>query len=230
VLTAGVAVLGTGTSGAQQQQDPYSSSTTSTQAPRPRLRIVISIHIGAPGARIRIQVCCVQSGQPITVTLGGNVVLSDTARPGVGVALAARSRPIAAINPQSVLRALGVNVGHRVRFAEDAPFDSGIDNFFTVPELSPGQYDICASTPGYPPGCDTFTVTARAGVLGQTFSRGGSGSSGTAGSVSANRNGGGVGALARTGLELLLFLLLAVGLLACGRYLVVVSRRKPHRH
>jgi hypothetical protein len=103
-------------------------------------------------------------------------------------------------------------------------FDSGINDVFTVPDVHPGKYDICASTPGYPPGCDTFTVTVKGSVLGEQILA----QDGTGGSVNANR-GGTAGALARTGFELLLFVLLAVCLLAMGRFLVVASRRSTRR-
>lgn len=211
--------------------DPYSCNTTTTAKPHPAPHLVLSLHIGPPNSIVNIQVCCVESGQPITVTLGGVTVLSDTAQPGVGAALgavhAAPSHPFAAISPLALLRALGVGARPHVR-PEVGVFDSGINDHFTVPDIAPGTYDICASTPGFPPGCDTFTVTAKATVLGEQILRGGQTGGQTGGSVSATRQGG-VGTLARTGLEVLLFVLVAVGLLVMGRFLVVASRRSSRR-
>jgi len=78
----------------------------------------------------------------------------------------------------------------------------------TVPGLATGTYDVCVSAPNAQGACAPFRITPGAEVLGVTFTRGGEDS------------------LAKTGLVLLPFLVLAVILIVGGRYLVAKGRAR----
>lgn len=77
-----------------------------------------------------------------------------------------------------------------------------------VPEVQAATYDVCVSAPDAQSACAPFHVTPGTVVAGVSFTRGGGGS------------------LAKTGLMLLPFLVLAVILILGGRYLVAKSRAR----
>jgi hypothetical protein len=173
-------------------------------------------------------VCCLPEGTQVTVRFNGIVILILIAHHGVGVgeALAPASHgTLAAIQPNRLAASVAglLHLGKGVR-PQVAPFDSGVDSDFVVPDVAPGVYPVCASAPGAEPGCSNFTVTAKPSVLGTSITR-------TNGQVASNGSGSssGLSALARTGLEILLMVIAAVGLLVLGRFLVVASRRSSPR-
>lgn len=236
-LVAATLVLGVGLGGfltapsAGAQSEPYSSSTTSSSPSRPPLRISISIRVGISGSRVRVVVCCLPVGTQVTVRFNGVVILILIAQHGVGVgeALAPASHgPLAAVQPDHLAAAVAalLHLGKSTR-PQAEPFDSGVDSEFVVPDVAPGVYPVCASAPGAEPGCVDFTVLAKGSVLGTQINR-------TDGQVSANGSGNGsssgLSGLARTGIEILLMVIAAVGLLVLGRFLVLASRRSSqHR-
>jgi hypothetical protein len=81
-----------------------------------------------------------------------------------------------------------------------------VDQTVQVPDVAAATYDVCVSAPNAQSACAPFHVTAGTVVAGVSFTRGGGGS------------------LAKTGLMLLPFLILAVILILGGRYLVAKSR------
>jgi hypothetical protein len=220
---------------AQQGQEPYSSSTTTAPPAIPPLHITISIHIGPAGTQVRIVVCCLPVGTQVTIRFNGIVILILIAQHGVGVGTAlvpASHGPMAAIQPSHLMAAVAdvLHLGRATR-AQVQPFDSGVDGEFVVPDVPPGVYPVCASAPGALPACADFTVTAKGSVLGTQFNA--TNGDRTDGAVSAKRTGSGsssgLSALARTGIEILLMVIAAVGLLVLGRFLVLASRRSSQR-
>ena len=227
LLVAATLVLGLGgfvaAPSATAQQEPYSSSTTTTPPSSPPLHITISIHTGPAGVRVRIVVCCLPVGTRLTVRFNGIVVVVLIAQQGVGTgeALVAGSHhPLAAVQAGHLVATVGdfLHLGR----ARAAANDAGVDGQFVVPDLAPGVYPVCASAPGAEPGCTDFRVMPRGSVLGETFTRG---------RVSANRPGStsGLTGLVRTGIEVALLVIAAVGLLVLGRFLVLASRRSSQR-
>jgi hypothetical protein len=196
LVVAGAAALAPG---ALAQSDPYSGGTPTPPAPGPALRLDLSVNSGPPGQRVEVKACCVPAGQQITVSFNGTTVISDAAAAGVGVALGRPSRPLLAV--------VGLA---RPAIHTAAAAGAGIDSFFVVPMVSPGPYDVCAATAGATPVCASFVVTGSGAVLGNQVTRGDDGGS----------------ALARTGFRILLFLLVAVGLLLLGRFLVKASQQR----
>jgi hypothetical protein len=77
-----------------------------------------------------------------------------------------------------------------------------------VPDVAVGTYDVCVAAPNAQSACAPFHVTPGTVVAGVSFTRGGGDS------------------LAKTGLMLLPFLVLAVILILGGRYLVAKSRAR----
>lgn len=196
LCAAGVAALAPG---ALAQSDPYSGGTPTPPAAGPTLRLNLSVQSGAPGQRVEVKVCCVPTGQQVTVSFNGITVISDAAAQGVGVSLGRTHRPLFAVvglTPSSIRTA--------------AASGAGIDGFFVVPSVAPGPYDVCAATAGATPVCASFVVTGGGAVLGNQVTR----------------DEGGGSALARTGFRIVLFLLLAVGLLVLGRSLVKASKKR----
>ena len=121
-------------------------------------------------------------------------------------------------------RACGYSEGADVRLdfgggevgAGLAGTDGCVTITFTVPEVSPGPYDVCATSPGRPAACAEFTVT---GVLGAGQEAGGE-----------DGRGSGAGALARTGAAIGVLALLGLLLVLGGRTLRQAGRdRGPNQ-
>lgn len=99
---------------------------------------------------------------------------------------------------------------------------NGLSNSFVVPQVPPGEHDVCAVFPGEATACTTFQVTSggagggrnATAVLGAEVERGA-----PAADVSSERARSGPGSLARTGAAIGSAVALGLALVAGGRLL-----------
>jgi hypothetical protein len=199
--------------------DPYTGQQQCTL----QITLHLSLTFGPPGINIRIQAFGFIAGDPVAGTFDGVQVFSATARPGVG-------QTTAAVNPVASLAPLFGKLTHQVA----NPTFGGVDETITVPNKPPAEYAVCVYGSGAQ-GCGTFRIVPATQVLGVQITRnvdpasaagaaGAATSANTNGSVSPKTNGG--AALARTGLDVGLLLLLGVGFVVFGRYLRAASKRR----
>ncbi|HEV3352835.1 MAG TPA: hypothetical protein VG076_07925 [Acidimicrobiales bacterium] len=194
------------------------TTTTSPSQGGGDLVIVISIDRSTVKVVVRVRVCNATTGALVTITFNGIPVASSTANQSIvcssQFALPAGGRSsgvLAAMGPLGRLIASGSEQ------AQAAP-NSGVETTFTVPDVPPGAYLVCAQSPGKNVACTNYTVLDSASVLGTSFS----GGAGAAPLVSASNPNS---FLAFTGMGLLRLLLLAAVLIAVGWYMV---RRNQH--
>lgn len=181
--------------------DPYSGGNPHCDEQN-RLTIELSLESGPPGSTFVVDASGFEPGDTATITFGGVVVRTSTATPKTALG-SGRLAVIGAFLPVQLPFLRGQTTG-----------GASISERVTVPDVAPGPYDVCVSADGAGTACDTFRVTPGTSVGGASFTRpAGNGTGGTS-----------VSGLARTGLALLPFLVLAVILVVLGRYLVSKSR------
>jgi hypothetical protein len=194
--------------------DPYTHQQQCTL----QINLHLSITFGPAGITIRITAFGFLAGDPVTGTFDGVQVFTATARAGVGQ-VAAAANPAAALAP--LFRS---HIAHQV-----TPTLGGIDQSFAVPNKPPGEYAVCVFGSGAQ-GCGTFRIVPAAQVLGVQITRPDQPANAA---PASNGNVSGVrpttsSPLARTGMNVGLLVMLGVGLLAVGRYLrAVAKRRRP---
>ena len=182
--------------------DPYTGQRP--DCPRD-ITLVLSIQIGPVGATVRIQASGFNLGDPVTGTFDGQEMFQVIAGPSN--AEAAGQPVLAALRPAALVEALRSVLPGRTVTAAQATETGAIDETFTVPPRSPGEYQVCVSGSGAQ-ACAPFRVTGG----GAEASRGGS-------STDTPRS------FATTGLNVIGVAILAVVLLALGRFLVAGSQR-----
>ena len=198
---------------------PGSTTTTTEPSNTSTLVLVLDIDRSTVSVVVRARVCNAISGATVTITFNGVPVASATANQNVvcsaGFALGG--------GEAGVLAALGP-VGHLLASghlqAQAAP--TGVETTFTVPDMSPGPYLVCAQSPGRTVACTNYTVVSSTSVLGTSFSNDG----GAAPLVSASDPNS---FLAFTGMGLLRLLAFAAVLIALGWYLVRRDERSRRR-
>jgi hypothetical protein len=187
---------------ASGQQDPYTSSTvassSTTEAPCV-VDLQLSVEVGPAGVRVNARAICYDVNVHVDITFNGVIVGGGDTKTASGTGLG--SNRLAALSPVRLLAAVG---RPRAVRAEVSPAN-GVDVSFLVPPVPPGNYAVCAVSPGYPTACEQFQVLAAG---------------------SAARGGSSGSSFARTGLRVLPFVFVALLLVAAGRVLVSRSRSR----
>lgn len=178
---------------------PYGCPTTSTSQTGIRCRI--SIHVGRPGVRVVITCTGVTPGTFVRVFFSGRFVTSGTMQPGTG-----GTAPASVGQP--VILNQGVSPG--VKAQSSAPI-SYIP--FAVPNFAPGTYSVVIAGNSFSRNVGPFTIPGAHGVSAATGAgAGGAGSSTTSSS------------LAYTGLQIAMWVLVALAVIAAGYVLIRYGR------
>ena len=194
------------------------TSTTESGGNGLQLVLVLNIYKSTVGVVVQVKVCNADLGSLVTITFNGQTVVTSTASQTIdcssGFALGSGSS-------SGVVAAMGP-IG-RLFASEQAAPSTGTQTTFTVPSIPPGNYLVCAQSPGKDSACTNYTVTDSTSVLGTSFG----GGPGAAPLVSASNPNS---FLAFTGMGLLRLVLLALVLIATGGYLVKRNGRHSRRH
>lgn len=203
------------------QTTPENTTSTTAQSGGQGLQLVLVLNIykSTVSVVVQVKVCNADPGSPITITFNGQQVAATTASQSIdcssGFALGSGSSP-------GVVAAMGP-LGRLLSSHEVAAPSAGSQTTFTVPSVPPGNYLVCAQSPGKDAACTNYTVSDSTSVLGTSFG----GGPGAAPLVSASNPNS---FLAFTGMGLLRLVLLALVLIATGGYLVKRNSRNNRRH
>lgn len=194
--------------------DPYTGQQQCTL----HLTLHLSLMFGPAGSQIHVKAWGFFAGDPVAGTFDGAQVFNSAAKVGVGLEPAA-ANPVAMLAGLLHTRAAAI------------PAQGGIDEVVTVPNKAPGEYPVCVAGSGAQ-ACATFRIVPAAQVLGLQLNNPDSpaavSGTGTNGNVNAVRptTGSNGNALARTGMDVGLLVMLGLGLILLGRQLRTAAARR----